>query len=256
MDFWEWCRGLLFGSPEEQRAAEEEERAERARLEAERNRKEAELQRERENAEFAASIQNISRCAEVVKDHTDLYVRIETASFAISLLKSMLEDFPHRSDWREWQQAFKDARTELKTISLETELGKMQKHAQTVKTKTAKISAANKALLVLQRAEEDLETAYPQEIIDRWRKVFFMFIHHTELETLLMKADKAEFKEEWKKALNAYLDVLYFLKRDDIPDEEQAEQIAYIEGKISEMQEHVDTSSSRPRRVKSPDVWQ
>ena len=234
MDFWEWCRGLLFGSPEEQRAAEEEERAERARLEAERNRKEAELQRERENAEFAASIQNISRCAEVVKDHTDLYVRIETASFAISLLKSMLEDFPHRSDWREWQQAFKDARTELKTISLETELGRMQKHAQTVKTKTAKISAANKALLVLQRAEEDLETAYPQEVIDRWRKV----------------------KEEWKKALNAYLDVLYFLKRDDIPDEEQAEQIAYIEGKISEMQEHVDTSSSRPRRVKSPDVWQ
>ena len=45
MDFWEWCRGLLFGSPEEQRAAEEEERAERARLEAERKQQEVELQR-------------------------------------------------------------------------------------------------------------------------------------------------------------------------------------------------------------------
>lgn len=43
MDFWEWCRGLLFGSPEEQRAAEEEERAERARLEAERKQQEVEV---------------------------------------------------------------------------------------------------------------------------------------------------------------------------------------------------------------------
>jgi len=54
-----------------------------------------------------------------------------------------------------------------------------------------------------------------------------------------------------EKALNAYLDVLYFLKRDDIPDEEQAEQIAYIEGKIAEMQEHVDAAGSRSRRAKT-----
>lgn len=251
MDFWEWCRGLLFGSPEEQRAAEEEERAERARLEAERKQQEVELQRKQEEERFAWQLQKISRCAEVVRHHPDAQIRIASVGQAIGHLDVMLKACPHRTDWQEWLRTFQDVYVEIMTASLEAELDSLKKRALAVKTKAAKISAANTALLVLQRAEEDLKTAYPQEVIDRWRRAFSMFVHHTELEALLMKADKAEFKEEWKKALNAYLDVLYFLKRDDIPDEEQAEQIAYIEGKIAEMQEHVDAAGSRSRRAKT-----
>lgn len=249
MGFWDWCRGILFGSPEAQQAALEEERAERARMEAER-------QRRQENAEFSLELRDISRCADVVTGHTDVYVRIEAASLAIGRLKNMLEEFPHRTDWREWQQDFKNARSELMTACLEDDLHGLQKKAQTVKTKAAKISAANKALLLLQQAEDDAETAYPQEVITRWRKVFSLFVHHTELEALLMKADKAEFKEEWKKALSAYQDVLYFLKHDDIPDEEQTEQIAYIEDRIAEMQEHLSATGTRGRRVNAPVVRQ
>lgn len=247
--FWDWCRGILFGSPDAVDVALEEDRAEQARLEAE-------LRRKREEEKFAWQLQEISRCAEVVQRHPDVQIRIASIGQAIGHLDVMLDACPHRTDWQELLQRFKEVYLEIMTASLEAELDSLQKRAQTVKTKAAKISAANKGLLVLQRAEEDLETAYPQEVIDRWRKIFSMFIHHTELEALLMKADKAEFKEEWKKALNSYLDVLYFLKHDDIPDEEQAEQIAYIDGKIAEMQEHIEAAGSRPRRAKAPDIRQ
>ena len=60
-----------------------------------------------------------------------------------------------------------------------------------------------------------------------------------------MKADKCEFKGEWKKAVSAYQDVLYFLKRDHIPDEEQAEQLAEIEDKIAEMQKYFEESKRK-----------
>ena len=90
MDFWEWCRGLLFGSPEEQRAAEEEERAERARLEAERKQQEVELQRKQEEERFAWQLQEISRCAEVVRHHPDAQIRIASVGQAIGHLDVML----------------------------------------------------------------------------------------------------------------------------------------------------------------------
>ncbi len=256
MGFWDWCRGILFGSPEEQQAALEEERAERARMEAERKRQETEQLRKREDKRFAWQIQEVSRCADVVQHHPDAQIRIASVGKAIGHLEIMLEACPHRTDWQEWLRIFQDAYVEILTASLEAELASLQKRAQTVKTKAAKISAANKALLLLQQAEDDAETAYPQEVINRWRKVFSLFVHHTELETLLMKADKAAFKEEWKKALGAYQDVLYFLTHDDIPDDEQAEQIAYIEDRIAEMREQLDAAGGRPRRVAAPDIRQ
>lgn len=51
----------------------------------------------------------------------------------------------------------------------------------------------------------------------------------------LEKAEKAEFKGQNKKALDAYLEALFVLRKDKIPDTEQAHEVDMIEGKIANL---------------------
>ncbi len=61
------------------------------------------------------------------------------------------------------------------------------------------------------------------------------FSHQTQLNAYLEAARKAEFKGQKKKALDQYLEALYFLRSDEIDDSLQAEKISELEAKISEL---------------------
>lgn len=59
--------------------------------------------------------------------------------------------------------------------------------------------------------------------------------HQLQLNTYIETAEKAEFKGSKKKAIDQYLEALYFLKTDDIDDKLQKDQIEEIETKIAEL---------------------
>ncbi len=60
-------------------------------------------------------------------------------------------------------------------------------------------------------------------------------IHKTRLDGFLHSAAKAEFKKNRQKALDQYQEALYFVRNDDVPDEEQKDEIQFLEAKIAEL---------------------
>ncbi|MDA2932986.1 hypothetical protein MYX82_01440 [Acidobacteria bacterium AH-259-D05] len=60
-------------------------------------------------------------------------------------------------------------------------------------------------------------------------------IHRTKLDGFLDAARKAEFKGNKKKAIDQYQEALYFIRNDDIPDEQQQKEIQEIESKLEEL---------------------
>ncbi|MEM7754281.1 MAG: hypothetical protein AAF297_01445 [Planctomycetota bacterium] len=59
--------------------------------------------------------------------------------------------------------------------------------------------------------------------------------HAIQCQTMREKAERAEFKGQKKQACNAYLDLLFFLRNDDINDFEQSAVIYEVEHKIKEL---------------------
>ena len=65
------------------------------------------------------------------------------------------------------------------------------------------------------------------------------------LKTEIDKAEKLAFKGQKKRACDAFLDALYLLRTDSIPDEEQGPLIALVEAKIVELGGEVPQAGSR-----------
>ena len=60
-------------------------------------------------------------------------------------------------------------------------------------------------------------------------------IHKTKLDKFLEAAKKAEFKGNKKKAIDQYQEALYFIRNDDVPDDQQGQYIEKIESKLKEL---------------------
>ncbi|MFD1206685.1 hypothetical protein ACFQ38_16430 [Sporosarcina contaminans] len=98
------------------------------------------------------------------------------------------------------------------------------------KTLNTKINNANKALLFLKELQDDY--GYVNETLGI---EVIQFIHDSEYQDLLLKAEKEEFKENYKKAIDRYKDVLFFLRKDDIDDSLQQDKISFVENKIDSL---------------------
>lgn len=61
-------------------------------------------------------------------------------------------------------------------------------------------------------------------------------IHAVKLQAFLEAAQKAEYKRQPKKALDQYLEALYFLEHDEIDDSRQRKDMAAIQVKIAELE--------------------
>ncbi|MFA1820598.1 hypothetical protein ACDX78_10505 [Virgibacillus oceani] len=102
------------------------------------------------------------------------------------------------------------------------------KRAKTVKTK---ISNADKALDELLKFNQQYN--YENKELEN---TIHAFIHKAQYDDYIETAEKHEFKGDFKKAIDKYQDALFFLKKDDIPDDSQKPLIDELEGKISKLQ--------------------
>jgi len=70
---------------------------------------------------------------------------------------------------------------------------------------------------------------------ERFEQILKALISKYEYENLLEKAKKAEFKGQKKVALNAYYDVLYYLRNNHISDTLELDKIEFVKSKILEL---------------------
>lgn len=62
-------------------------------------------------------------------------------------------------------------------------------------------------------------------------------MHKAKYEGFLEAAKKAEFKGNSKKAIDQYQEALFFIRNDDVPDEQQKNEIEHIESKLKDLGE-------------------
>ena len=116
-------------------------------------------------------------------------------------------------------------------------LEEIEKHkikAELVASPTSKITELTKALIKIKDAQDKCEGV--SQALSNKEKSIQSIIHKYKLEGFLEAAKKAEFKKQYKKALDQYQEALYFLKNDDVPDIKQSEQITLLENKIKELE--------------------
>ncbi|MEK4085655.1 hypothetical protein [Psychrobacillus sp. FSL K6-1415] len=106
--------------------------------------------------------------------------------------------------------------------------------ADLAKTLNSKLNNANKAILFL----EEMKKQYDFKDSTMLGKIK-EYTHLVEYKDLYEKAEKEEFKGNSKKAIDKYMDVLFFLKKDDIDDNLQSKDINMIEEKIKGLQQQV-----------------
>ena len=187
---------------------------------------------------------DVSSSMRVIVESTDIARKtknIETAhsryNVAMDMLYELLQQYPHRTDWQEMLAALIVEKHQILLKKLSETIDRQIEKASLAKTLSPKINALTKAAAILADAARSDE--YDAEWITSKQQEIFALMHQTELGKLVEAAEKHEFKADWKKALGAYQDVLFFLKKDDIPDEEQAELFAWVDQKISAMKEHL-----------------
>ncbi|MDR1659316.1 MAG: hypothetical protein LBR94_03110 [Desulfovibrio sp.] len=201
--------------------------------------KRAEKKRQRAWADEDA-LPEVNTNLRVVVESIDIFrnsKNIDTATsrynLAVERLEDLLSRHPHRSDW----QALLDALRAEGRIRLQEALGavldRQIEKSSLAKSVAAKINPLNKALLTLSEADDTGN--YDDAWIAAKREYIEGLIHESEIGQLLETAERHEFKEDWKKAVSAYQDALFFLKKDNIPDDEQIEVITSIEQKITEL---------------------
>lgn len=121
---------------------------------------------------------------------------------------------------------------DLRNASIEEEvLNKVQKNmdkASLVKTATAKVNNANKALLVLKEFNNDYGYINEQKVEEIKR-----FIYESQLNEHIQKAEKEEFKGNDKKALDSFTEALYLTKNDGVGN--QSETIKHLTDKVNEI---------------------
>ncbi|EIJ79175.1 hypothetical protein PB1_16499 [Bacillus methanolicus PB1] len=140
---------------------------------------------------------------------------------------SVLSDTP-RNKLKEVQAI----RKRLVEEEIENRIEKHMDKAKLAKSVNAKINNANKALMELKEFAK--EYGYLNELLVHNIQ---HFIHKVELDDLILKAEKFEFKGNNKKALEQYQEALFFLKKDDIPDQKQDDLIRKLENKINSLKE-------------------
>ncbi|MFV0421327.1 hypothetical protein [Oleidesulfovibrio sp.] len=194
-----------------------------------------EKQAARENAlpEVQTSLRVIHESIKLLESTKNQDTARSRYDVALKNLTNLIDQFPHRTDWvalhNELQQAGRAILQKLLALEIQKEVEK----AQAAKTPSTKISRFVKALTAITTASSS--EYYDSSWLAAQRAAIESMIHETELGKLMEAAERHEFKENWKKALDAYQDVLFYLKKDNIDDGEQTEIIEDIHAKTIEI---------------------
>ena len=141
-------------------------------------------------------------------------------------------------------QDFKDSREEVIRSAIEKTYEDARAKAQTAATPRSQITAAKKGLLNLRQVYEEVGN---HPLIPKVANRLKEYAHGLELNTYITAAQKAEFKKNYKKALDQYQEALFFLKTDDIDDSLQADIIGKLERKIRELEDVISKGAAGAR---------
>ena len=161
----------------------------------------------------------LSRC-DLVIEHAELLQKYEKKNIpTLSPLPSELVD------------KFRAFRTEIVLDAAQNAADRAIEKSKVAVTTTTKYSALGTGLLKTKEILENVSPGIGQSIINDLAEK----MHEAKLSGFIENAKKAEFKGNTKKAIDQYLEALFFIKNDDIPDHRQQEEIARIEFKIQEL---------------------
>ncbi len=110
------------------------------------------------------------------------------------------------------------------------------------KTSKTKVAAANRGIVKLTEFQREAGT---NPKIDQYITELHHLIYKSELGAFIEAAQKAEFKENYKKALDQYQEALYYVKTDEYDDSVQVDLISKLENKIDEMKSRLGTKGTK-----------
>lgn len=188
--------------------------------------------------DLSQRVRHINESIELVEKSKNLSTRLSRCDFAIQELEYLRDTYERReidvlSPSADEQIAkLRWARDECVVESVQTELEKAKLKAQAATTIKARVNAYTKALLSISEGEAQMQD--PSRLASYEVEVK-RAVHSIQLSSYLEAAEKAEFKGDGKKALDQYQEALYFLKKDDLDDQQQAATIAQVSAKIVEL---------------------
>lgn len=188
-----------------------------------------------EDIDIANHMRVIDESIDLVNNSKNFETRISRLALCIDRLSGLHECYPHRQDIEKALKQCLQHRPRLHTEAVRSKAQKLFDKARLARTLTGKLNKATKALEVLKQAADDQYV--DKTIITESANLLREFMHREELKEIETKAERFEFKENYKKALDLYQDALFFLKKDDIPDSHQTKDIDRIEEKIQTMKE-------------------
>lgn len=109
---------------------------------------------------------------------------------------------------------------------------KAKAKAEVASTVTAKHNALASGLLKTQEIIQNSSDASAGKQLERELK---FLMHKAKLDGFLEAAKKAEFKGNKNKAIDQYQEALFFIRNDDVPDDQQSLEIGQIEAKLKEL---------------------
>lgn len=179
----------------------------------------------------------INDCVELVTESKNMKTRLSRCDLLVEHAQALLEyeqkGIPTISPPpSELLTEYTPMRNQIVLEGVTAEVEKALAKAEIAATSRTSINEANKALLKIRDGKQEL---HDQTKLDQLEARVRRFLHQTQLNAYLEAARKAEFKGQKKKALDQYLEALYFLRNDEIDDSLQAEKISELEAKISEL---------------------
>jgi hypothetical protein len=179
----------------------------------------------------------IGDCIELVKKSTKLDTRLSRCDLLLEQAQSLtryevlgiptLSPSPSQLVHR-----YRAERERLIVEGLQAELDAAHSRATLAVSPKTKVNHLSKALL---RIREFKAKTVDPTALNHMDECTASEIQQIQLNGYLEEARKAEFKGQRKKALDQYLEALYFLKNDEIEDSLQMENISTIEAKIAEL---------------------
>jgi hypothetical protein len=129
-------------------------------------------------------------------------------------------------------QKLKNTRQSLAESYVQDELVKARTKSRNAASSTGMVSPFAKVIEKIGELYGEMSDVSKLEILERETREE---MDHAHLAGELDKAEKAAFKGQKKKAIDAYLDALFVIKKDSIDDALQQKQITEIESKIRDL---------------------
>ena len=189
------------------------------------------------NSEVAERVRVINSSQDAIEKSKKLDTQLSRYDFMIDQL-SELKKYEDRGISTttpapsELTRTFREKKDTIAVETLQSEFQRAQEKARTAATARSRTTPLTKMLLRVQDYRNQVSSP---EVLSELEATVSSLIHKTQLDGLLEAAKKAEFKGQKKKALDQYLEALYFLRTDDINDSLQQDNLKAIKSKIVEL---------------------